>query len=100
MAARRFFTYNIFVKPEIAVRAERKSDAPPQAIPDFSLPEFQAAQKLKEDGKLTEARAALIAFLQRYPNGLHFEEAKDLLGEVNISILLSRYPAPEKRNTS
>src|SRR5256886_14747848 len=27
---------------------------------------------------------------------MHVEEAKDLLGEVNVDILLSRYPSPEK----
>jgi len=91
-----FFSYNIFVKQEIAVRAEQKSDARPQATPDFGLTEFRAAQGLKEDGKLSEARSALVAFLERYPTGPHSEEAKDLLGQVNISILLSRYPAPGK----
>ncbi len=91
-----FFSYNIFVKQEIAVRQEQKSDAPPQATPDFGLTEFRAAQGLKENGKLTDARSALTAFLERYPTGPHADEAKDLLGEVNITILLSRYPAPDK----
>jgi len=91
-----FFSYNIFVKQEIAVRAEQKSDAPAQPIPDFGIAEFRSAQALKEDGKLSEARGALIAFLERYPTGPHSEEAKDLLGQVNITMLLSRYPAPGK----
>jgi Uncharacterized protein conserved in bacteria len=64
--------------------------------PTISVPEFQAAAKLRQDGKLTEARDALTAFIQKYPAGLHLEEAKDLLGEVNIDIFLSRYPSPEK----
>ena len=91
-----FFSYNIFVKQEIAVRAEQRSDAAPQPTPDFGLTEFRAAQGLKENGKLNEARAALTAFLERYPTGNHSEEAKDLLGEVNLTILLSRYPGPGK----
>jgi LysM repeat protein len=91
-----FFSYNIFVKQEIAVRAEQRSDAAPQSTPDFGLTEFRAAQGLKENGKLTDAQSALTAFLERYPTGNHSEEAKDLLGEVNMSILLSRYPAPGK----
>jgi LysM repeat protein len=61
------------------------------------LPEFEAAAKLRQDGKLSEARDALTAFIQKYPTGLHVEEAKDLLGEVNVDILLSRYPSPEKQ---
>jgi LysM repeat protein len=91
-----FFSYNLFVKQEIAVRAEQRSEAPPPPTPDFGLAEFRGAQALKQDGKLTEARGALTAFLERYPNGSHAEEAKDLLGETNLSILLSRYPSPDK----
>ena len=90
------FTYKIFIRPELVMRAERQSSAPSVLTPDISLPEFQAAEKLRSDGKLTEARAALTAFIQTYPSGLHVGEAQDLLGEVNISILLSDYPAPEK----
>ena len=69
----------------------------PIAIPDISLPEFEAAEKLKAEGKLSEARAAFIALIQRYPERKHVGEAQDLLGEVNISILLSDYPSPEKQ---
>ena len=90
------FSYKIFIRPEMVMRAERNSSATPVPMPDIGLPEFQAAEKLKSEGKLTDARAALTAFIQTYPSGLHVGEAQDLLGEVNISILLSDYPAPEK----
>src|SRR2546426_6367483 len=29
-------------------------------------------------------------------SGKHLDEARDLLGEVNVDILLSRHPSPEK----
>src|SRR5213075_1540866 len=48
------------------------------------------------DGKLAEARDALIALIQKYPSGKNVDEARDMLGEVNIDIFLSRYPSPEK----
>lgn len=94
-----FFGYHIIIKPELAVRAEQNGSAADSDEPkvDLSLPEFQAAAKLRQDGELNEARAALIAFLQKYPNGAHIEEAKDLLGDVNMDILLSKYPSPEKQ---
>ncbi|HMJ06057.1 MAG TPA: LysM peptidoglycan-binding domain-containing protein [Chthoniobacterales bacterium] len=92
-----FFGYHIIIKPELAVRAERTSDLPEEPRIDISLPEYQAAAKLRQDGKLAEARAALTAFLQKYPNSLHTEEAKDQLGDVNMDILLSKYPSPEKQ---
>lgn len=91
-----FFGYNLFFKQQIAVQKEQRGEVPAEPTPDITLPEFQAAAKLRQDGKLTEARAALTAFIQKYPSGLHVEEAKELLGEVNIDILLSKYSSPEK----
>lgn len=91
-----WFGYNSFVKEEIAVKKEQSGEVTPPPAPDIGLPEFQAAAQLRQDGKLTEAREALIAFIQKYPSGKHLDEARDLLGEVNIDILLSRHPSPEK----
>jgi LysM repeat protein len=91
-----WFGYNTFVKEEIELKKEQRGEVPPEPVADISLPEFQAAAQLRQEGKLAEARDALIAFIQKYPAGLHLEEAKDLLGEVNVDILLSRYPSPEK----
>jgi len=91
------FSYYLFFKQEIAVRHEQRGDVTPAPTPDISFPEFQAAAKLRQEDKPTEARAALSAFIQKYPTDLHAEEAKDLLGEVNIDILLSRTPSPEKQ---
>jgi hypothetical protein len=92
-----YFSYNLFVKPERKIIAEKSGEIPVEPVPDFSLPEFQAAAKLRQEGRLTEARDALIALLQKYPNGQHVEEAKDLLGEVNTDILFSYYRTPEKQ---
>src|SRR3984893_12135346 len=88
---------SIFVfKQDIKVGKEQRGEIPPEPRADISLPEFEAAAKLRQEGKLAEARGALMAFIQRYPTGQHVEEAKDLLGEINIDVLLSRTPSPEK----
>ncbi|CAN5505906.1 hypothetical protein BH20VER1_BH20VER1_30230 [soil metagenome] len=91
-----FFGYHIIVAPELAVRAEQRGEYVEEERPDPSLPEFQAAAKLRQEGKLSEARSAFTAFLQKYPTSKRAEEAKDLLGDVNMDILLSKYPSPEK----
>jgi LysM repeat protein len=91
-----WFGYNLFFKQQIEVQKEQRGEITPAPTPDISLPEFQAAAKLRQESKLPEARDALSIFIQKYPNGLHAEEAKDLLGEVNMQILLSRTPAPGK----
>jgi LysM repeat protein len=91
-----YFSYKIFIRPELVMREEKKAAALPHPTPDVSLPEFEAARKLKDEGKLVEARSAFTALIQKYPSGLHVGEAQDLLGEINTSILLSDYPSPEK----
>lgn len=92
-----YFSYNVLFKQEIAVQKEQRGEIPATPAPDLSLPEFQEAAKLRQEGKLLEARNALFTFIQKYPNGQHFEEAKDLLGAVNIDILFSPVPSPEKQ---
>lgn len=92
-----FFSYDLFVKPERKIIAEKSGEIPVEPVLDISLPEFQAAAKLRQENKLAEARDALVLFLQKYPSGLHLEEAKDLLGDVNTEILLSGYRSPEKQ---
>src|SRR6476469_5448918 len=91
-----WFGYNTFVKEEIAVKKEQRGEVTPPPAVDISLPEFQAAVQLRQDGKLTEARDAFVGFIQKYPSGKHLEEARDMLGEINVDILLSRHPSPEK----
>ncbi len=91
-----WFGYNLFYKQEIAIQKEQRGDIKAEPTPDISLPEFQAAARLRQEGKQPEARAALSNFIQKYPNGSHVDEAKDLLGEINVAILLSRTPSPEK----
>jgi LysM repeat protein len=92
-----YFSYNVLFKQEIALQKEQRGEIPSTPPPDTSLPEFQAAAKLRQEGKLIEARDALTAFIQRYPNGQHFEEAKDLLGSVNTDILFSPVSSAEKQ---
>ncbi|MEY2486007.1 MAG: hypothetical protein QOH39_1655 [Verrucomicrobiota bacterium] len=91
-----WFGYDLLFKERIAVQKEQRGEIVTEPTPDISLPEFQAAAKLRQEGKLAEARAALTSFIERYPTGLHVEEAKDLLGEVNVDVFLSRIPSPEK----
>src|SRR5947208_6176773 len=91
-----WFGYNTFVKEEIAVKKEQRGEVTPPPAPDISLPEFRAADQMRQAGKLSEARGALVAFIQKYPSGKHLDEARDVLAEINIDIFLSRHPSPEK----
>src|SRR5467141_116374 len=91
-----WFGYNFVFKEDIQVRKEQRGEVTPEPRLDLTLPEYEAAAKLRQEGKIPEPPAALTAFIQKYPNSPHADEANDLLGEVNVDILLSRTPSPEK----
>src|SRR5437588_2241279 len=91
-----WFGYNFVFKQDIEVQKEQRGEVTAEPRIDLTLPEYEAAAKLRQDGKMPEARAALAAFVQKFPNSPHADEAKDLLGEINIDIFLSRTPSPEK----
>ena len=92
-----FFSYDLFVKPERKIQAEKSGEIPVEPVPDVGLPDFQAAAKLRQEGKLLEARDALLSYMQKFPTGQHVEAAKDLLGQVNIEMLFTDYRTPEKQ---
>ena len=91
-----WFGYNFVFKEDIQVAKEQRGEITSEPRVDLTLPEFEAAAKLRQEGKIPEARAALTAFVQKYPSSPSADAAKDLLGEVNIDIFLSRTPSPEK----
>jgi len=91
-----WFGYNFVFKQDIQVAKEQRGEVTPEPRIDLTLPEYEAAAKLRQEGKMPEARAALSTFVQKYPTSPHADEAKDLLGEINIDIFLSRTPSPEK----
>jgi LysM repeat protein len=91
-----YFTYELFVRPKIALEEEKKLPPTP-APPDPTLPDLKKALALKEKNQLVEARRALEEFLERFPESSGIEQARDALGEVNSRIFLSPVPAPDKQ---
>src|SRR2546423_8123648 len=80
------FSYYVFFKPEIEVRKEQRGEVTPGPTVDMSLPEFEAAAKLRQEGKLAEAPSALTLFILKYPNGFHVEIANDIFYVLNNNI--------------
>src|SRR5437588_11159723 len=89
-----WFGYSFVFKEDIQVRKEQRGEVTSEPRLDLTLPEYEAAAKLRQEGKIPEARAALTAFVQKFPTSPHADEAKDLLGEINIDIFLSRTSSP------
>src|SRR2546423_15695550 len=73
-----YFAYNVLFKQEIAVQKEQRGEIPATPVPDLSLPEFQEAAKLRQEGKLVGGRNALFSFIHKYPNRQHLYGTKNL----------------------
>ena len=81
-----WFGYNFVFKEDIQVAKEQRGEVTPEPRIDLTLPEYEAAAKLRQDGKMPEARAALTSFVQKYPTSPHADEAKD------------HHPQPDREN--
>lgn len=94
-----FFAYQLYVKPAEEQKAEEKAIAeapPPTPPPDYSLPALEKALALKQEGKLPEAREALLQFLVQYPQSTKLADAKAALGEMNTQAVFTSEPGPDK----
>jgi hypothetical protein len=65
-------------------------------LPDLGLREFEAAQSLLIEGELPAARDRLHYLMEFYPESKAFPEAKHIIGEINMDLLLSPTPIPGK----
>ncbi len=91
-----YFTYELYIRPERALRTEKQL-GPPPLPPDPSIAEFAACSETRKKGGRAEGRAALISFLDRFPHSPKVDEARDLLGQINADLFFSPVPAPEKQ---
>lgn len=65
-------------------------------LPDLGWREFEAAQALLIDGELAAARDRLHYLMEYYPDSKAFNDAKHIIGEINLDLLLSPAPMPGK----
>ena len=91
-----FYTYDLYIKPASALKAE-KARGPEPPPPDPSLGDFAACLAVKDKGDPLATREALLQFLEHFPKSTRADEARDLLGGINARIIFSTAPAPEKQ---
>ena len=90
-----YWTYELFLRPSRDVVLGREMGVL-SPVADPSLPVFEQCMALKKQLRLQEARAAFARFVEQYPVSTKLEEAREQLGELNISLFLSPIPDPEK----
>ena len=69
---------------------------PTAELPDLGKRHFDEAIKLLKDGNKLGARETLYYLLEYYPESKTYPEARRVLGEVNMDLLISRTPMPGK----
>jgi hypothetical protein len=90
-----YYFFVVFPK-NLDAQALAANGPPGQPTPDPSTPDFNKALALKHDRKNDEARDAFDDFLARFPDSSHRDDAKAILGELNLAALFSGLPGPGK----
>ncbi len=91
--------YLLVGRPHLRDSIERAAEAAMpagEATPDPSTPDFEKARALRRDAGDPDAKAALEAFMVRYPDSSHHDEAETLLGNINLAELFSGRGATNK----
>jgi len=85
------------IKPEtVALQTIKEQQQDPGSLPDPGAKEYEAAVGFIRGGDWVPARERLTYLMRYFPESAKFPEAKRILGELNLDLLLSETPAPEK----
>lgn len=92
--------YKKYFRPNLEVTAEIEGRGGGQhgkrELPDLGQRDFDAAQQLLIDGELLAARDRLLYLMEFYPDSKAYDQAKHIVGEINLDLLLSTTPLPGK----
>lgn len=64
--------------------------------PDLGIREYEVAVDMLKDGEYQAARDRLYYLMEYYPDSSAFPEAKRIIGELNLDLLVSKLPVPGK----
>lgn len=93
-----FYTYKLFLKPEIDLKREKESPVPPPpAFVDTTVGEFTKCVQVEEAGDPLAARSAYTDFLNNYPDSSKVEDAKFRLGAIQLKLLFAPRLTPGKQ---
>lgn len=92
-----YFYWKKFAQPEIVVnRHISGKGGGTLERPDLGKRHFDAAIALLKEGELVSARDRLLYLMQYFPESATYDEARRIVGEVNMDLLLSKIPMPGK----
>ena len=93
-----FFYWKKFVQPDIVVTRHIEGKAgDTMEKPDLGMRHYDAAIQLLKDGELLSARDRLLYLMEYYPESKTYLDARRIVGEVNMDLLLSKIPMEGKK---
>lgn len=92
-----YFYWKKFAQPEIVVNRHIAGKGGTNfEKPDFGKRHFDASVALIKDGELVSARDRLLYLMEYFPESATYAEARRIVGELNMDLLVSRIPVPGK----
>lgn len=91
-----YFYWKKFAEPEITVHRQLSGEGEVREKPDLGKRHFDKAVALLKEGELVSARDRLLYLMEYFPESKTYDEAKRIVGEVNMDLLVSRIPLPGK----
>ncbi|MDF1823860.1 MAG: LysM domain-containing protein [Verrucomicrobiales bacterium] len=92
-----YFYWKKFAEPEIGV--VKQIDGTAEFLkekPDLGKRHFDEAVELLKEGELVSARDRLRYLMTYFPESGTFDEARRVVGEINLDLLVSNIPLPKK----
>ncbi len=92
-----YYFWKKFIVPDTVVTRHIEGSAEvPREKPDLGKRHFDDAIQLLRDGEMLAARDRLLYLMEYYPESKTFEDAKRIVGEVNMDLLISKIPIEGK----
>lgn len=91
-----WFYWKKFAQPELVVNRHISGKGNDFEKPDLGRRHFDAALALIREGELVSARDRLLYLMEYFPESATWPEARRIVGEVNMDLLLSKIPIPGK----
>ncbi|MCG8601324.1 MAG: LysM peptidoglycan-binding domain-containing protein [Verrucomicrobiales bacterium] len=91
-----FFYWKKFAEPELFVNRQIAGEGEVREKPDLGKRHFDKAIDLLKEGELVSARDRLLYLMTYFPESKTHNDARRIVGEVNMDLLVSRIPQPNK----
>jgi LysM repeat protein len=87
--------YRLFIKRPDPGRG-KANEAVVTPTPDPGIEMFDEAKRLIATGDQSEGQKTLLALIQSFPESTKSNDARELLGDLNVSAFFSKTPGPDK----